>query len=203
MKADVSFAQAYKNAPGLFFAAGIGAVAWLVLTVLSRSKAKTVLEADESKQAFSYREGVVDAIYNELGVPDDAKKADVLGFFYKMKNGTIKPMDKGVNATFTNFEFMVYKDDENLYLSNLDGKHAFPLSSIGDIRAVEKRICISGWNKEEPFNEGVYKQYKITADDMGYIHCKPYYIIEINLPDGDFGIYIPAYEISVFEELLN
>lgn len=203
LKSDVSLEQAYKNAPDLFWAAGICAVIWVVILILGRHKAKTVLGTDESYQTFEYREGMAAAIYNELSVPDDAKEADILSFFYKLKNGTINPVDKGINATYYNYVFRVFKDDKNLYLANLNEKYAFPLSSVGDIRTIEKRICISGWNKEVPFNEDPYKQYKITRDDMDYIHCKPYYVIEINHNDEEFGIYIPGYELPVFEELLN
>ena len=200
LKADVSLAEGYHNAPGLFWAAGICAAIWLVLWIWSKGKAKAVLETDESTQTFSHLEGTVNAIYNELCVPNNAIDVDVLSFFYKIKNEEFKPVEKAF-ATHFNPKFKIFADEENLYLADLDGKYAFPLSSIVKVHTVKKHIRIAGWNKEEKYNKGIYKQHKLTEDNYGSIHCKQYHILEINHNGETFGIYIPCYELTVFEEL--
>ena len=199
LKADVSLAEGYHNAPWLYWTAGICAVVWLVLWLLSKQKAKTVLEAEESEQAFSHLEGTANAIYKELSVPDDAKEIDILSFFYKIKNGEMKPVEKAF-ATHFNPEFKIFTDEENLYLANLEGKYAFPLSSIIKVHTVNKHIRIVGWNKKEKFNKGIYKQYKLTEDNYGSIHCKQYHILEINHQGESYGIYFPCYELATLEE---
>ncbi len=200
LNADVSLAEGYSNAPWLFWAAGICAVTWLILWIWSKSKAKTVLETDESAQTFSHLESVASAIYKELAVPDDAKDVDILFFFYKVKNGEIKLVEKTIATQYFNPEFKIFTDEENLYLANLEGKYAFPLSSIKKLHTVKKHIRIAGWNKEEKHNKGIYKQYKLTTDNYGCIHCKQYYILEINHQGESHGIYIPCYELPVLEE---
>ena len=199
LKADVSLAEGYQNAPWLYWTAGICAVVWLVLWLWSKQKAKVVLETEESEQTFSHLEGTASAIYKELSVPDDAKDIDVLSFFYKMKNGEIKPVEKAF-ATHFNPEFKIFSDEENLYLANLEGKYAFPLSSIVKIHTVNKHIRIAGWNKEEKFNKGIYKQYKLTEDNYGSIHCKQYLILEVNYQGEAYGIYFPCFELPILEE---
>lgn len=201
LRSDVSLSEGYHNAPWLFWTAGICTVFWLVLWIWSKYKAKAVLETDESAQTFSHLEGTANAIYKELSVPGDAKDIDILLFFYKIKDGKIKVQEKGLQiAQYFNPQFKIFTDDENLYLANLEGKYAFPLSSIVKIHTVRKHIRIASWNKEEKYNKGIYKQYKLTTDDYGCIHCKQYYILEINHQGDSYGIYIPCYELPVLEE---
>lgn len=198
---DVSLAEGYRNAPWVYWTAGISAVVWLILWLCSKAKAKTVLETEESERAFTHLEGMTSAIYKELSVPDDAKDIDILYFFYKIKDGEIKVREKGLQiAQYLDLEFKIFADDENLYLANLEGKYAFPLSSIVKIHTVKKHICIAGWNKSEEYNKGIYKQYKLTTDNYGRIHCKWYYILEINHQGDSYGIYIPCYELPALEE---
>lgn len=200
-KADVSLAEGYHNAPWLFWAAGICAVLWMILWRYGNHKAKSILDTDESTQTFSHLDGVANAVYTELDVPEDAKDIDILSFFYKIKDGEIKVQEKGMQVfQYFNPEFKIFTDEENLYLANLEGKYAFPLSSIVKIHTVKKHIRIAGWNKDEKHNKGIYKQFKLTIDDYGCIHCKQYYILEITHQGDFYGIYIPCYELPTLEE---
>lgn len=198
----ISVQQAYQNAPGLFWFAGIALLVWVVLKLVSVRKAKSVLETDESSQTFDNLESTCDAIFTELSVPKDSKEADILSFFYKVKDGEIKMTQKGMQMVHCiNSVYKVFADSENLYIANIEGKYAFPLSSVKGIRTVKKHISMPEWNKEERFNKGVYKQYKLTTDDYGHIHSKFYHIIEVDYNGELSGIYIPCYELPVFEEL--
>lgn len=200
LRADASFAEGYKNAPWLYWAAGICAVTWLVLWLWSIQKSKTVLETEEASQTLSHLDSITRSIYAELAVPADAKDMDLLFFFYKIKDGEIKPVEKSV-VTYFNPEFKIFTDEENLYLANLEGKYAFPLSSIVKIHTVKKHIHIPQWNKEEKYNKGIYKQYKLTQDNFDSIHCKYYHILEIHHQSETYGIYFPCYELPVLEAL--
>lgn len=204
LKADVSLAEGYHNAPGLFWAAGICAVLWLILWLCGNHKAKNILETDESTQTFSHLDVIANAVYTELAVPDDAKEIDILSFFYKIKDGKIKVQEKGMQVfQYFNPEFKIFTDEENLYLANLEGKYAFPLSSIAKIHTVKKHIRIARWNKDEKYNKGIYKQFKLTTDNYGCIHCKQYYILEITHQGDSYGIYIPCYELATLEECIK
>lgn len=200
LRADVPMSQAYQNVPELFWIAGICGVVWLVLWFWGKLQAKAVLETDESEQTFTHLDGVEDAIYKELSVPDNAKNVDVLAFFYKEKGDKLKICEKGMQiAQYLNPEFKIFCDSENLYLANLEGKYAFPLSSVVKIHTVKKHIRISGWNKNAAFNKGFYKQFKLTADQYGCIHCKYYYIVEFLHKGTSYGLYVPCYELPIFE----
>jgi len=198
----ISLSEAYQNAAWLFWLGGICLVTWAVLAILAVIKQKTVLETDESEMALDNLDKNCDAIFMELGVPGDAIDVDVLCFNYKQKNGKIKLYERGLQtAEYYNPIFKAYTDSENLYLADLDGKYAFPLSSLKSIDTVKKAITILEWNKDEPFNKGIYKQYKLTETNMDSIVCKRYHILEFIANDEFWGIYFPNYELPAFEKL--
>lgn len=196
----LSFKEVYQNAPWLFWLAGGCLLIWGVLAAVSAGIAKKVLSSEESAQVLSEMDDACDSIFTALSVPKDAGDVDILSFFYKEKEGEIKVCEKALqSAPYFNPVFKLYADSEKLYLANLEGKYAFPLSSVRAIQAVKERIVISGWNKEESFKEGIYKPYKLTADDSDCIHCKSYYILELDCGGEEWGIYFPCYELPAFE----
>jgi hypothetical protein len=201
LKADVTFAQGYQNAPWLYWTAGFSAAIWATLKVMGIKKSKSVLGTEENSQVFASFESIADSIYTELGVPADARDVDILFFFYRIKDGELRLVERAIATQYFNPIFRASADDENLYLTSLDGKYAFPLADITGIRTVKKHIRIAAWNKEEKYDRGIYKPFKITADNYGCIHCKSYHILEINRDGETWGIYIPCYELPVFEEL--
>ena len=170
--------------------------------MISAKKEKAVLSSDESTHTLSKLDGICDAIFTELSVPADAKEVDILSFYYKMKDGDIKVCEKALqSAPYFNPVFKIYSDSQNLYIANLEGKYAFSLSSAQSIHSVKKHIRITEWNKDEDFDKGIYKQYKLTSDDYGCIHCKTYHILQINNNGDSWGIYFPCYELPVFEAI--
>ncbi len=199
---EVSFALAYQNAGWLFWLCGGCLAVWAVLKLWSSTKEKQVLGSEESTQVLSNLESISQSIYTELAVPADAAEVDILSFFYKSKDGQIKPCEKGMQlARFMNPEFKIYKDAEKLYLTNLAGKYAFPLSSLKAIRTVNKNGNVITWNKVAATSEGRFKPYKLTVDNYGRIHFKSYYILELTHDGEEWGIYIPCYELPVLEQL--
>lgn len=197
-----SFTEMYQRAPWLTWIGVAGILIWAVLEVLSRKKAKAVMETDESKNTLSSLERVKESIFTELSVPASAKEVDLLSFFYKVKEDKIKvcrnPMQ---TAQYFNSVYKVYTDAENLYLTNLDAKHAFPLSSLRAIRTVNKRVVMDEWYKDEPYNKGQYKPYKIALTRQGEYTYKGYHILELELNGELWGIYFPSYELTFFEEI--
>ncbi|MFR2046556.1 MAG: hypothetical protein ACLS3U_01290 [Lachnospiraceae bacterium] len=57
------------------------------------------------------------------------------------------------------------------------------------------------WHKELPYNKGFYKQFHLSSDAYGCIHCNRYYIVELMHAEKSYGIYIPSYDISILEHL--
>lgn len=186
----------------VFWLGGACLIAWVLLKVISSRKEKSVLEADESTPAFNNLDKTCEAIFSDLRVPQTSREIDILSFYYKTKVDSIKPCEKGWQATpYMNPIFRIFADSENLYLANLEEKYAIPLSSIRAIKSVNKTIRIEEWNKDEEFNKGAYKQYKLSEDNYGGIICKGYHILEFEYADELWGIYFPRYELPIIEEI--
>lgn len=198
----ISITTAYQNAAWVFWLGGACFILWLIFTFISHRKHKNTIESDESNQVFSDFNSICDSIMSDLGVPTDAKEVDILSFLYKVKGDKIKVREKGWQVAPYNTSIVhAYSDSDNLYLTNLDGKYAFPLSSLVAIKTVKKIIRFDEWNKDTPCNEGEYKQYKLSEDQYGCIICRNYHILEVEHNGEIFGIYFPCYELPVFEQL--
>ncbi|MBQ7817324.1 MAG: hypothetical protein IJ388_00825 [Oscillospiraceae bacterium] len=201
---SITLAEAYQNASWLFWIGGGCLVVWGFLKIISLRKEKEVLDTEESDLVFDHLDKSSEAILKDLAVPPDAKEIDVLTFFYKTKGDEIKVCEKAfMMAPYMNPIFHIFADLENLYLANLEGKYAFPLSAIKGIKTVNKATRIVEWNKDDPFNKGIYKQYKLSEDKYGCITCKCHHIIEFEHNGETWGIYIPSYELAVIEELIG
>ena len=199
---SVTLAEAYQNASWLFWLGGACLVAWAVLKLISVRKEKNVLETEEGSQAFNNLDKTCDAILADLKVPQDSKEIDILSFFYKLKGEENKVCEKGFQiAPYINSIFHIFADTENLFLANLEGKYAIPLSAIKGIKSIKKTIRIMEWNKDEEFNKEMYKQYKLSEDNYGCIICKSYHILEFEHNNDLWGIYFPCYELPVIEEI--
>ncbi len=197
---DFTFKEIYQNVPWLIWLCVIFLIIWLILSIMSHKKHKSVFEADENEQVFDDYDNTCEAIFAEFNVPSNAKDIDVLSFFYKVKGEEIKVCEIGA-AQYINTVFKAYTDSENLYLVDIEGKYAFPLSKMKTIKSVKKTVSIMGWSKDEEYNEGEYKQYKLYEDKLGNIICKKYHILELELGGEIWGIYFPCYELPIFEQL--
>lgn len=198
----ITLADAYQNAPWVFWLAGASLLLSLILYKVSAKKRQAVFLQDDSLRVFSDFAKTCDAVYRELLVPEDAKDVDILSFFYKTKDSKIKVIEKTLQkAPFDNSNYEVFSDSMNLYIANCDGKYAFPLSSIQAIRTVKKQIRLCNWNKDVAFNKGIYAKYKLISDKYNCICCKSYHILEVNQNGNLWGIYFPCYELPVFEAI--
>lgn len=201
---SISLGQAYQNASWMFWLAGACLAVSAIIIFVGVRKEKSVLEAEESEQVFANIGDISDAIFAELGVPSTAKDVDILSFYYSVKGEKIKLREKDTQlAPYTNCSFYAFADSRNLYLVDSDGKYAFSLDSVKKINTVKKDILIDEWLKDEEYNKGIYKKYKLSEVDFGCIVCKYYHILEIEHNGEIWGIYFPCYELPIFEELTD
>ena len=200
---DIGFAQMFKNAPALIITAPICGLIWLIFFVYSKIKSKKVLAEENVEQQIADIDKDIDAIYAELGVPDDAINVDILMFRYKIKDGEIKPYGGMQNVPYLNFEIKAYTDGKCLHFADTENIYSFDLSELRSITTVNKRISTMNWNKDEHPRKGEFKQYKITVSDesVPYILYKPFHILEGEHNGEKYGIFFPCYELPAFERL--
>ena len=199
---DLTFVQAYENAPWAIWCAVIGLSVWGILSLAAKKKAGKIAATSENQQAMAELENAVGDIYAEFNVPADALEIDLLSFGYKIKNG--EPVQKTRPFEMTshiNMHTRIFVEEGNLIIADRECKYAFPLDSLRGIHTVKKRISIPQWYKDTPFNEGEYKKYKMAANQFGSIFFKPYHILELDRNGVTWGIYFPCYELPVIEKL--
>ncbi len=198
----VGFATAWKNAPILLVIGALCGIIWLILQILSKAQKKKVLEDGNAEQQVEEIDKDMERIYAELNVPKDALDVDVLIFRYKVKNGEIRPQAPFPQTTaFINLSVKLFATEDAVSLADLESVYTFDKSELQAITAVNKRISVIGWNKDEDPRKGIYKPYKMTVNNVGNVFLKPYYILEIDHYGQNFGIYFPCYELEAFERI--
>ncbi len=195
-----TFVKVLKEMPWFVL---IGVICWIAfgfMTYFGRKKIKEIAESDEFNHTQSKAESISNSIYAELGVPPQAPFVDVLSFQYKIKDGKLKPKGKEAKMVpFINIAFKIHSDGQKLYLTEMESKYAFELSELKGIKIIKERGVVQSWNKDEDYNKGEYKQYKITKNDYGY-YFKHYCILELEHNGELWEIYFPDYELPVFEQ---
>ncbi len=184
----------------------LGGVAWYAISNLEKKKYQK-LESDDCEETVQDNilqdlDNIFKKIFGEMGVPEEANYTEVLAFKYIEKDGKIAPKASMSDfSEYMNMEKLMFSDGENLCFAETDGKYAIPLSSLKCIRTIKKRIAVPMWNKDESFKKGIYKQYKLTSNNIGMIFMKYYHILEFDYEDDTWGIYFPCYELPEYEKL--
>lgn len=199
---NVTMAEAFENAPFIFWLMGGCGVVWLVLTILTNRKAKNVMEGEGFGQSTRRLEGEIDRVFRELQVPEDAKQVDVVQLTYRWKNGTVKISTTGSETTpYTNVSLRVFRREDVLCLADLENRYELPISAMRRLKMVKKPLVIQGWNKEEKLNDPFYKPYKLTMDNYERVHTKSYGLLELNHDGVDWALWLPPYELNYISAL--
>ena len=199
---NVTIAEAFENAPFIFWLMGGCGVVWLVLTILTNRKAKNVMEGEGFGQSTRRLEGEIDRVFRELQVPEDAKQVDVVQLTYRWKNGTVKISTTGSETTpYTNVSLRVFRREDVLCLADLENRYELPISAMRRLKMVKKPLVIQGWNKEEKLNDPFYKPYKLTMDNYERVHTKSYGLLELNHDGVDWALWLPPYELNYISAL--
>ena len=199
---NVTLLEGYENAPAIFWLMGICAAVWLVLTAIGAVIRKNVQATEDFTVAVKRAEDQVDAAFRELGVPADAKDVDVIAISHRWKNGKLKPVAYGLETSERTTEpFKVYRREDRLCFATPEKRYEFRLSELEVLRSVKKHLYSKGWNKEEEFNEGFYKPYKLTMDDYRRIHMRSYGLLELEHEGVRWAIWLPPYELNYISAL--
>ena len=199
---NVTIAEAFENAPFIFWLMGGCGVVWLVLTYLTNRKAKNVMAGEGFGQSTRRLEGEIDRVFRELQVPEDAKQVDVVQLTYRWKNGTVKISTTGSETTpYTNVSLRVFRREDVLCLADLENRYELPISAMRRLKLVKKPLVIQGWNKEERLNDPFYKPYKLTMDNYERVHTKSYGLLELNHDGVDWALWLPPYELNYISAL--
>lgn len=199
---NVTIAEAFENAPFIFWLMGGCGMVWLVLTILTNRKSKTVMAGEDFNMSTRRLEGEIDRVFRELQVPEDAKQVDVVQLTYRWKNGTVKISTTGSETTpYTNVSLRVFRREDVLCLADLENRYELPISAMRRLKMVKKPLVIQGWNKAEKLNDPFYKPYKLTMDNYERVHTKSYGLLELSHDGVDWALWLPPYELNYISAL--
>lgn len=199
---EVTLAEGYENAPGLYWIMGICALIWGVLTLLSRRKSSTVTGTEEFSRAMRRLDGEIERLRRELEVPAGAKSVDVVQLTYRWKDGKLKINTQGMETTpYTNVPMQVFRREDVLCLADLEHRYELPISAMRCLRKVKKPLVCQNWNKEEPINSEFYKPYKLTLDNYNRVRVRSYGLLELRHEGTDWAVWLPPYELNYISAL--
>ncbi len=203
----VNLKQAYANAPVLFYVVALFSVIGLILYLVEKYRKK-----NQNRDEVNYKDNYIKNIYKSakeiLNIPEEAIVVEVLMFYYIIKKGKMKVIEKisNVGAGFIyyqNFQVYAYIKNESLHMADLYNEWCIPLSCILGIRTINKKIYVPCWKKEIPYNKDKYKKYKMIQNYYGNIFFKPYYAFRIAWQGEEYELFIPPYERGVLTSLVG
>ncbi len=203
---DVSLREVYSNAPALFYIAVVALLLSFVLYLADKNKKKFQKSA-EYISGEHYIQSTVEYVIDVLHIPEDAEIVEVLMFYYKIRNGKMRVVEKTdlVERGFISYHncpLYAYVRQGNLHLANLYDEWSIPLYCFTGIKRINKKISVPRWKKEIPYNKGEYKKYKMIENGLGYIFFKPYYAICITWHGENYELWIPPYELEKLSSLV-
>ena len=199
----LTLSEAYRNAPYLFWIAGISALAFVVISIASELRKRRILGSEEARAAIIRANMASEAARAELNLPVSTPMVDVLTFKYKIgKEGKISPKIPALaSSPYFALEMFAFTENGELRLADYEQVWSFPLDELTGITRVNKSIVIPNRGKE------IIKQYKDTPtdfrmsnDDNG-LTVKPYYVLNVNHLGEEYGIYFPCYSLPAIKEL--
>ncbi|MBE6634026.1 MAG: hypothetical protein E7620_06765 [Ruminococcaceae bacterium] len=194
---QLGFATVWGNAPALivsgFLCLLLGAALWIYERVIRRSAENS----NAAEQLNRDMERLLPAIRADLQVPENACELDILIYRYKEKNGEAAP----VSYPLANFQISAFLTGNRLCLADVEHRYEFPLEELKRLRAVDKRVLLSGWNKPISPMDPLYKPHKLSVTHAGLISCRGYLALELERDGTAYEIRFPAYERAAVETL--
>lgn len=198
LRASVSPAEGYHNAPWAYWIAGIGLAVGGVLALPDKLLRRRS-DKNEAVRAARKTKGEAERnADNWLKIPDGAKKTDVLIFAYKEKDGRMKVRGPALNG-----EMRIYRSEDELCVTDGTEVFAIPINSVTGLRLVPGGLAFLGWNKGDRPDREKYQKAGLTlqrGEPSGLKFCCALEWID----SGEtWQLLFPAYELSKFEKLIG
>lgn len=199
---EVSFAEMYANAAGVFYAGAVCFVVFAALFVYKLILRKKVVQSSAFAQMEADAAKVLAVSKEAMGIPEDARETDIFIRLYKI---TRRGKERNANlfAEYVNQKFYVYQREDVLCFATLEYEVSVPVRSFFAYQKKQKSANFSGWNKDVPMNSPTYKPYKVRANQYGMLFVKPYYGMQFKGAEGEYEILIPPYELETMRSLVE
>ena len=192
------FKEALKTRGYLFYIGIVMFVFGLAYTIFAKIKSKKGKNSETVKNFVNEQETLKKEILNELRIPENSTTIDIL-FTRVKENKEGKEVTKSMGLfTHLNSEVYLFIENDKVYFADCGAVIEISVDSFKSIDKINKTIIIPKWNKEVPFNNEKYKEYKVKQNGYGMFYVKPYYSIKLLIDNEDYEILIPNYDLKEF-----
>ncbi len=189
---------------GYFFYIGIGLfLVGLIVQIIVRVKTKKSNSDPEVEEYVSKVKKAVKECEFELEVPETAASIDILFAALKKNKKGEEKLSQTVLVQYINQELKVFVEKDSICFADDTMVVGIPLDSVKGIKMINKRIPLPQWNKSEPFNGPSYKPYRLYTNQSGFIWCKHYYEIDLDIDNESYYFLIPCYEKDPFLKVIG
>ena len=193
---SVSLAQAYRNAPGIFWT---GAVTLCIAGLLALWQRVQTASADRSSSVQAARRKMNDQIRcakTYLGIPGQVQPVDILLFDYRREAQGLKILN-----TAHNTEFWIYRDQNTLCIADEYQVYALALQELQRIRVVQRGIPMTGWNKGGQPDQARFQRSGVMCHEGAAIGLQFCCALELTHNGEQYALLFPGYELPEIQKL--
>ena len=192
----VSLAQAYHNAPGIFWT---GAVTLCIAGLLALWQRVQTASADCSSSVQAARRKMNDQIRcakTYLGIPGQVQSVDILLFDYRREAQGLKILN-----TAHNTEFWLYRDQNSLCIADEYQVYALALQELQRIRVVQRGIPMTGWNKGGQPDQARFRRSGVMCHEGAAIGLQFCCALDLTHNGEQYALLFPGYELPEIQKL--
>ena len=192
--------ETYRNAPVLFYLAGICIVLSAAVSACGLVRNRRAAKADGGR-TDEWADSIMHRTRDALGVPEDAVDLDVLSEAFSVRDGTIAHRSSG-GADYRLFSMITFVENGNLCIAHANERYEIPLSALRFMRLENREFRFRDWYKPDAPGSAKYREFGIRRN-YGGVYTARAYAAEIIDLRGDFYLLIPEYERDVFAALTH
>lgn len=194
-KSGASLENIY-NPPGMFWAAVIGGLVWLVLWLVEKHRKRSLSTSKERSAIRQRTKKALQACHDALDVPENAAEVDVLAIHYRQRDGEIKPVKSG--GEFSNTPVYMWRKGDALCIADASVRMEIPLSCMTGLASRRGTVRLDDWNKRRSWRQ--YKAQGVYAGKQG-IFVKSYCILSMQYRGETYQLWLPGHEKDIIEKL--
>lgn len=194
-KSGASLENIY-NPPGMFWAAVIGGLVWLVLWLVEKHRKRSLSTSKERSAIRQRTKKALQACHDALDVPENAAEVDVLAMHYRQRDGEIKPVKSG--GEFSNTPVYMWRKGDALCIADASVRMEIPLSCMTGLASRRGTVRLDDWSKRRSWRQ--YKAQGVYAGKQG-IFVKSYCILSMQYRGETYQLWLPGHEKDIIEKL--
>ena len=187
----VSLAQGYRNAPLIYWIAGVCLLIGGLLWLIGRTREKHLDEKAPVRAARKAQREAERGADAYLSIPEGAKTADVLMVDYCVKDGA--PVCKGPAWLSP---LRLYGQDNALCLTDGTAVFVIEKDKLSALRLVERTTAILNWNKEDNPEQSRFQKAGLYVKKQSHMGLRFYCALEWSDEHEVWQLLFPAYELS-------